>query len=252
MKLRIRYSKLGKVRFVGNLDVLRIWERALRKASLPVAYSTGFSPRPRLSFGLALPMAAESVAEYLDVELTTDCELHGLAERLTATLPSGFTVLAAVEKHPGQASLQEAVVACDWEFDLGPVELDEVRRAVRALLDKTSVPLERERKGERRTDDVRPLVEQLDVAATEAPDGVRLTARLATVGRGLRPTELAAVLLADHPDAAALVRRVVRIEQWIDGDGARRELLPLLAAVAAPADPAGVEEGTRTWTTSRT
>ena len=62
MKVRVRHTKLGKVRFVGNLDVTRLWERALRKAALPVAYSTGFSPRPRLSFGLALPMGAGSIA----------------------------------------------------------------------------------------------------------------------------------------------------------------------------------------------
>ena len=92
MKLRIRYSKLGKVRFVGNLDVTRIWERALRKASLPVAYSTGFTPRPRLSFGLALPMASESVAEYVDIELAVDVDLHGLEGVLSDALPTGFVV----------------------------------------------------------------------------------------------------------------------------------------------------------------
>ena len=102
MKVRVRYSKVGKVRFVGNLDVTRIWERALRKSAIAVAYSTGFSPRPRLSFGLALPMAAESTAEYLDIELAADIELDQLAERLTEAMPTGFDEI-------GRASCRERV-----------------------------------------------------------------------------------------------------------------------------------------------
>ena len=70
--LRVRYSKLGKIRFVGHRDVARIWERALRKAEIPVLYSQGFSPHPRLSFGLALPTGFESEAEYVDIYLDDD------------------------------------------------------------------------------------------------------------------------------------------------------------------------------------
>src|SRR5690606_40985756 len=68
-RVRIRFSKLGKVRFTSHRDTARIWERALRRADLPVAYTEGFAPRPRVSFGLALPTGAESLGEYLDVDL---------------------------------------------------------------------------------------------------------------------------------------------------------------------------------------
>ena len=67
MKLRIRYQKLGKVRFTSHRDAARIWERAIRRTGFPVAYSEGFSPRPRLSFGLALSTGHESLADYLDI-----------------------------------------------------------------------------------------------------------------------------------------------------------------------------------------
>ncbi|MDQ1361654.1 MAG: hypothetical protein QOJ44_2031, partial [Acidimicrobiaceae bacterium] len=66
MRIRFRFSKVGKVRFTSQRDVARMWERALRKARLPLAYTEGFSPRPQLSFGLALPTCSESIAEYLD------------------------------------------------------------------------------------------------------------------------------------------------------------------------------------------
>jgi radical SAM-linked protein len=68
-RLRFRYAKLGKIRFTSQRDVARMWERALRRSGLPVAWSEGFSPRPLLSFGLALPTGAESLAEYLDARL---------------------------------------------------------------------------------------------------------------------------------------------------------------------------------------
>lgn len=231
MKVRIRYSKLGKVRFVGNLDVTRIWERSLRKAAVPVAYSTGFSPRPRLSFGLALPLAAGSLAEYVDIEFATEVPLAGLADRLSEALPVGFDVLALAEKLPGQVSLQEDVVACDWEFELDGISEAQASDAVAAALAAPELLLERERKGERRTDDIRPAIESL---AVRSADRVVLSARLATVGRGLRPTELVGVMFPNTGDIADTVRSLLRTEQWIERDGARRELLPVPGAVAAP------------------
>lgn len=252
MKVRIRYSKLGKVRFVGNLDVTRIWERSLRKAAVPVAYSTGFSPRPRLSFGLALPLAAGSLAEYVDIEFATEVPLAGLADRLSEALPVGFDVMALAEKLPGQVSLQEDVVACDWDFELDGVSVAQAADAVATALAAPELLLERERKGERSTDDVRPAIESLAVEmrpdgasvdgsgrpATDSDrptDRVVLTARLATVGRALRPAELVGVLFPDAGDPSETVRALLRTEQWIERDGARRELLPVPGAVDAPA-----------------
>ena len=72
MRLRVRYSKKGKVRFTSHRDVARIWERALRRVGLPMAYSQGFSPRPKMSFGLALSTGHESEAEFLELELSED------------------------------------------------------------------------------------------------------------------------------------------------------------------------------------
>jgi len=255
VKVRIRYSKIGKVRFVGNLDVTRLWERALRKASLPVAYSTGFTPRPRLSFGLALPMAAESMAEYVDIEFAQDVPLDGLAARLSAELPVGFDVLTLVEKRPGEVSLQEAVVACDWEVGVVGIPLGDAVRAVEAAVGAATLGCERERKGERRIDDVRPAIEELSVgffggfseAVTQgfahAPCGdietVLVRVRLATTGRGVRPSELISVVFPGRGDVTDTVRTLWRTRQWIERDGARRELLPMPAAVAAPTELVG-------------
>jgi len=236
MKVRIRYSKLGKVRFVGNLDVTRIWERSLRKAAVPVAYSTGFSPRPRLSFGLALPLAAGSLAEYVDIEFASNLPLEGLAGRLSESLPVGFDVMALAEKFPGQVSLQEDVVACDWELELQGISAAQAAEAVAGALSASELLLERERKGERSTDNIRPAIESLVLRPTER---VLLSARLVTIGRGLRPAELVGALFPQAGDIADTVRSVLRTEQWVERDGARRELLPVPAAVLAPTELVG-------------
>jgi radical SAM-linked protein len=248
----VRYAKLGKVRFVGNLDVTRIWERALRKAGLPVAYSEGFSPRPRLSFGLALPLGAESIAEYIDVDLQAEAWEQGadvlasVDERLGVALPRGFDVLATGLRAPGDPSLQEGVVASSWTFRLPGVSDSEAGESIDRLLAAGTLIVTRQRKGQERQEDARPCVESLtlDEPTREggADGGAVLRATLA--GRGLRPSELIAACFPDRREELAVRGRTTRTAQWIERDGARRELLPLPAAGAHGQDG-------QTWTTHR-
>lgn len=236
MRVRIRFTKLGKVRFVGHRDVARLWERTLRKTSVPVSYSEGFSPRPRLSFGLALPLGAESMAEYLDVELATDHDPDELHERLAGALPPGFAVQAVRVIERSDASLQEDVIACSWALTLRGVEAASAEAMVARLLDAAELPLERERKGERRVDDLRPAIEELSVAADPTTSEPVLRARLATKPRGMRPSELLALAFPDAEDPSDRCGRILRVNQWIERDGARRELVPLDAADAPHAE----------------
>src|SRR5207248_4594902 len=86
-RVRLRFTKTGKIRWTSHRDVARMWERAFRRVRLPLAYTQGFSPRPKVSFGLALPTGHESVAEYLDLELASlDVEIATLPARLTPAL----------------------------------------------------------------------------------------------------------------------------------------------------------------------
>src|SRR5205823_1044684 len=95
MRVRVRFGKEGKVRWTSHRDVARMWERAFRRVGLPLAYTAGFSPRPKVSFGLALPTGAESVAEYLDIELADGVQpdVAALPGRLSPALPVGIDVL---------------------------------------------------------------------------------------------------------------------------------------------------------------
>jgi radical SAM-linked protein len=231
MRARIRFTKTGKIRFTSHRDVARVWERALRKAELPVAYTEGFSSRPKLHFGLALSTGHESFAEYLDADLLGD-ELPGaVGERLTAVLPDGMEVTGVAVIPPGMPSLQEDVAASRWRIVLDGVTLEDAQEAVAAAMAAPALVLTRARKGETRDDDVRPAIEALSADSTD--DGVLLDATLATRPRGLRPAELLAAVLPHHADPAFAWRRVVRLQQFIERDGCRSELPPL-AGLPAP------------------
>ncbi len=240
MRLRLRYAKVGKVRFTSHRDTARIWERALRRASLPVALSGGYTPRPKVSFGLALPTGTESIAEYVDVDLVRPLgpdELGAVVDRLTPTLPVGFTVLAAAAVEPSDRSLQEAVTSVTWELQ-APAGVDVAAVAAR-LSAAEELPIDRERKGHRHRDDIRP-----QLLALRAGGGPTLVADLATVGRGVRPAELAELAF---PEADPFAVRALRTHQWIEHDGRRRELLALdfdvRAAVGAGAVVVPTEVG---------
>lgn len=236
MRIRIRFHKKGKVRFTSHRDVARIWERAFRRAGIAVAYSQGFSPRQKLSFGLALSTGHESEAEFLDVDVVEDRFCDGeawadgrgvalgaeLVETLSAALPVGIDVVAVAPIEKGD-SLQQAVVACTWLMDVDDIDLADAEAWVADVLSRAEIVVERERKGKPVIEDLRPHVHALDVTGI-TENGVRLSADLGTQPRALRPSEL---LTAVDPPLVA--RTVCRMNQWTSQGPDREE--PLTAPV---------------------
>jgi radical SAM-linked protein len=231
--VRIRFTKLGKIRWTSHRDVARMWERAFRRVQLPLAYSEGFAPRPKVSFGLALPTGHESVAEYLDVELSAldQVDVAGLPALLSAALPEGVDATAAAAIAPGTPSLQESVVSSSWRWavvaaDVAPLLAGaDLEQRVASARASASLVVTRDRKGVAVTEDVRPGIFELHVEGPVEASvgcGAWLTAELACQPRSVRPRE---VTLALGPDLEE--RHVRRTHQWILRDGARRE--PLLA-----------------------
>ncbi len=225
--LRVRFTKLGKVRFTSHRDVARMFERAFRRADIPLAYSEGFSPRPRISFGLALSTGYESLAEYLDADVRVDegFDLSDTPIRLTAALPGGVDVVAVASIDAHALSLQQDVTSTSWRIELVTDERAAVEEAALAALAAPTIIATRTRKGQQSTDDLRPSLLGLAVLpagdATHASSHVVLTTELATQPRALRPAELIGAVWPAVEDV-----RVLRTHQWIERDGARWEPLP--------------------------
>ncbi len=232
MRVRIRFTKQGKVRFTSHRDVARMWERALRRVGLPVARTQGFSPRPKLHFGLALSTGHESLAEYLDVDLVEGAEvdLDALPARLTDALPGGLAATAAVEVDPRAPSLQHAVTSSRWEIEVLGLDLPTLRARTEDLLAAPALVMVRQRKGRDVSDDVRPHLFHLQ-PTTPLAGGALLVAELGTLGRALRPSELVTLLGDDAREG-----RVCRTHQFTEHDGTRAE--PLAAAPLGQPQPA--------------
>ena len=215
MKQRVRFTKRGKVRFLSHRDLARIWERALRRAEIRVSYSEGFSPRPKVSFGLALSTGYESLGEYLDIDLAEDIEPEELVALVNPSLPAGIEAQVAIRIPRGH----RLAPAGGHQLGLGdrgpwgrPERMQEV---VAAALASEALPIVVERKGSETDLDARPAI-----LALEARGSV-LFAELATQPRSLRPAELLRAL-----DPTWTAGSVVRTNQWTSVDGARCEPIP--------------------------
>jgi radical SAM-linked protein len=228
-RLRFRYTKTGRIRYISQRDVARSWERALRRAHLPVAYSEVFSPRPLLSFSLALPTGCESQAEFLDIRFATGVEalagesgdLSEVVALLDSMMPEGLEVVSAHSLNGSKGSLQEEVTLCSWIVEVSGMGEVELTERVKHLLAAEHLPIERERKGRKVNDDLRPSVCDLVVEGPGSrPGAVRLSAELATKPRGVRPAELLSVL-----DSSVRLVRASRSAQFIEIEGSRVEPL---------------------------
>ncbi len=186
-RLRITYGKDGALIYTGHLDMARLWERIARRAALPLAYSHGFNPRPRLQMADALPLGVSSACEIIDMYMKTPVSLDGLGARLEAAAPEGLAVFDVAEVALKGAALQTLIDAADYLIrfpdGIDPADLD---ARIAAFLDKPRV--EHVRRGKRY--DLRPLVRRLTVT----PEGI-LEARLSLgAGSTARPDALLEVL----------------------------------------------------------
>jgi radical SAM-linked protein len=137
--LVVRYAKRGKMRFASHRDVARAFERGVRKAGLPIAYSAGFTPHPKISYAGGAPTGVASEAEYLSLTLTSPQAARQVCQRLNAALPDGIDVIDVTEDAGGSASLE----ASQWRVVLPGVDPAAAERAVAGFLALTEAPVER-------------------------------------------------------------------------------------------------------------
>ncbi|MEV5320428.1 TIGR03936 family radical SAM-associated protein [Streptomyces sp. NPDC052687] len=163
-RIRLRYTKRGRLRFTSHRDFQRAFERALRRAEVPMAYSAGFTPHPKVSYANAAPTGTGSEAEYLEIALTEPRDPQRLRELLDESLPDGLDIVDAVEART--SGLADRLTASVWELRLDGVEPADAARAVAAFNAAEAVEVQRLTKNGMRTFDARPAV-----ASLEALDG---------------------------------------------------------------------------------
>ena len=201
--LRIKYAKRGRARFTSHRDFGRAFERALRRAAVPMAYSSGFSPHPRISYANAAPTGAASEAEYLEIGLAAVCDPVKVRNALDDALPAGLDVVEVVQAPPG--ALANLLTGSRWQVDVPGLSAATLRAAAEAFLAKDAVPVQRMTKNGMREFDARAAVIALDA------EDARLVMTLAHQTPLVRPDDVLAGLRVASPafafpEAAVLTR----------------------------------------------
>lgn len=210
-RLRITFSRGQEVKYITHLDLMRLWERALRRAGIPVAYSEGFSPHPHLSLAAPLPVGVTSEGELMDLHLGRRISPHYFLKAVCAQLPKGVDIREVIEVTPKYPSIQSQVRFAEYrvlvETDR---EFTEIEQAISSLLAKESLPWQHMRDTGAHQYDLRALIDDIWVEERQGTRyllGMRLRADSSGTGRAEQVT--AALGFPEHPNSIHRTRLIL-------------------------------------------
>jgi radical SAM-linked protein len=225
-RLRLHYARGETLKYIGHLDMARTWQRIARRAHLPLAYSEGFNPQPRMSFAAALPVGCTSDHEELDMVLSPPCAIDEVKAQLDRTLPPGMKVISIAEMPLNAPALQMQLAAAEFEITIeGEEAIGLLQERVPQFLAATEIM--RDRRG--KVYNLRPLVQALSVEPARALPRTPPTPHWG-VGQGVSAEQGR----AGRADQAAVIRS--RLQATPEGTGRPDEL-----AAALGLDPATVK-----------
>jgi len=209
-RVRLRYTKRGRLRFTSHRDIARVFERALRRAEVPIAFSAGFSPHPKVSWVGAAATGVASEAEYVELALAEERDPEQVRRALDASLPDGIDLVEAVTATPG-TNLADLVTASCWRIALPQVPVEDAARAVAAFLAAEAVEVERMTKNGRRAFDARGPVVSLHASSGEGCAILDLVVQHVTPA--VRPDDVLTGLRAVSDLATPVPPAVTRLAQ---------------------------------------
>lgn len=168
-RLRVMFSKGESIKYISHLDTLRTFERAVRRAGIPIAYSQGFNPRPQMSFGLPLSVGVTSDSEYVDIDMDTDIPAEEFIEKLNASMPEGFKIIKAgyIE---AKESLMSSVGGASYKVTAevrDNISLRKLKENMILFMSKESINIEKESKGKQKIIDIKPDIFNFDLVEIE-------------------------------------------------------------------------------------
>jgi radical SAM-linked protein len=228
-KLRVRYAKRGRLRFSSTRDFQRALERALRRAAVPMAFSAGFHPHPKISYANAAPTGTASEAEYFEISVTERVDPERVRAALNVALPEGLDILEVVEAPPG--ALADRLQASDWMMEFRGMPVESLERAAEQLLALERVEVTRVMKNGPRTFDVRSAVVSLHVSPSADDTCAILRAVVRHTTPAVRPDDVLSALQSVAALAPPTPPLVTRLAQGL-----------LRTASATVADPLAADQ----------
>lgn len=216
MRLRIKFRKYGPVRYTGHLDVMRFFQKAIRRAQIDVVYTNGFSPHQVMAFAAPLGVGLTSNGEYMDIEVHSIVSCQNVLERLNAASVPGIEVISVKVLPDGAGNAMASVAAAAYtvRFREGREPVTDIRAALPAFLARKEILIAKETKKGSREVDIRPGIFQLTI-----PSPVTLHMLVdASSGGNIKPVQVMEALLAEHGErlqenALIITREEVYMEE---------------------------------------
>jgi radical SAM-linked protein len=211
-RLRIKFRRGAEVKYISHLDIMRLWQRALNRAGMALAYSEGFHPHPKISLAAPLAVGVTSEAELMDITLTREASPHFFTAAVNQQLPDGFEILQVIPVAESLPSLQAQVRFAEYTVELETEKMQpEVASAIASLLSLKNLPWQHQRDTGPRRYDLRALIDDLwlvDGSAESGTVGMRL--RCDSSGSG-RPEQVAAALgFEQYPKSIHRTRLILK------------------------------------------
>lgn len=210
-RLRIKFSRGEEIKFISHLDIMRLWERAFRRARLPLAYSEGFNPHPRMSLAAPLAVGMTSEAELMDIVTARPVSPHWFTETVGRQLPTGIGIMGTYQTGLNIPSLQSQMRSAEYRVGLEADGLtpDALKSAAADLMSKNSLPWRHQRDTGERSYDLRALIEDLRPAENLSLD---MKLRCGSNGSG-RPEQVVLALgIASHPRSIHRTRLILEAQ----------------------------------------
>jgi radical SAM-linked protein len=194
-RLRIKFSRGPEIKFISHLDIVRLWQRAFNRAGIEIAYSSGFSPHPKISLAAPLPLGVTSEAELMDIYIIKGVAPHYFVSALNQQLPPGMSVSKVYPISADLPSLQSQITQAEYrvevETEKGPAD---IKAAIQALLVLEHLPWQHMRDTGPHQYDIRVLIDDIWVIDWQPPIGsLGMRLRCDNAGSG-RPEQVAAAL----------------------------------------------------------
>ncbi|GFI61695.1 hypothetical protein IMSAG049_00856 [Clostridiales bacterium] len=231
-KYRIKYAKGPEMRFVSHLDLMRLFQRAIRRAGLPIGYSHGFNPHQLMSFGNPLSLGMTSIGEYCDIELESELEAIEIAKRLNAVMNAGISILGAVRLPQGALTAMADLCACRYEAFLdNGITGEMVKKNIKGFLEQEEILAMKKTKSSLKKTDIRPDIFEIEDISDES--GAKLSILLAAGSTRSLRADLTVQTFCDYMGVEFNKYRTVfrRIDMY---SLCNDKLVPLGGEVVAP------------------
>lgn len=232
MNVRLKFAKRNEVKYISHLDLMRVFQRAIRRQGIPISYSSGFNPHQEISFGAPLSLGVTSEAEYVDLKLSQPMDVQELKQSLNRSLPDGISILDGIQLKEGHKSAMSLVTHARYRisFNIENIAPERLQKSMEAFINQENIRVMKKqpKKGfELKEIDIKPMIVSIKLVKSEETVKI-IDCLLLSGSRGnLKPESLMAAF-KDFTEYDISGIKINREEVYAEKNGKLVDLLNLM------------------------